>query len=328
MASDKKRNIKIAILVFLTFFLGIVSVAAYVKHQYNIGRQESLRLIDETKKNQQFSEVEFQADEIPDEYIHVLLVGIDTSDEGPARTDTIMIAQYHPKKGTAKLVSLMRDSYVEIPGYRNNKINSAFFFGGPELLRQTIKENFHIDLHYYSLVDFKGFERIVDIVAPDGIEVDIQRRMFYRSGKDLIDFQPGVHTLDGQEVLNYVRFRSDHENDFGRVRRQQEVLSILKDELLTLSGVSRLPRLVGAIEPYIHTNVTNRQMLDYGRSFFLNPVDEIQTLTIPVQDGYSDATFPHAGMVLELDLAKNRQALWDFLEIEKDDVNIEAEEEA
>lgn len=283
--------------------------------------------MDGTKKQEQFSEVEFQADEIPDDYIHVLLVGIDTEDEGPARTDTIMIAQYHPKKGSAKLVSLMRDSYVEIPGYRNNKINSAFFFGGPELLRQTIKDNFHIDLHYYALVDFKGFERIVDIIAPDGIEVDVERRMFYRSGKDIIDFQPGVHTFDGEQALNYVRFRSDHENDFGRVRRQQEILSILKDELLTVSGVSRLPRLLGGIEPYIHTNVTNRQMMDYGRSFFLNPVDEIETLTIPIQEGYTDATYSHAGMVLDLDIEKNRQALWDFLGVEKDDVNIEVVDE-
>lgn len=316
---NRRIKWKIGVLVALILILIAVSIAAYINHQYNLGKAESERLLDETNKQNQFSEVEFKSESIPDKYINVLLVGIDTADEGPARTDTIMIAQYHPKDGTARLVSLMRDNYVSIPGHRKNKINAAFFLGGPELLRQTIKENFEIDLHYYALVDFTGFERIVDIIAPKGIEVEVERRMFYRSGKDIIDFQPGIHTFDGEQALNYVRFRSDHENDFGRVRRQQELLMILKDKAVSISGVSKLPRLVGAIEPYIHTNVSNRQMLDYGRSFFLNPIDEVETLTIPIKDGYVDKTYSHAGMVLELDIEKNKQALWDFLELHDQD---------
>ncbi|WP_017726912.1 LCP family protein, partial [Halalkalibacterium ligniniphilum] len=247
-----------------------------------------------------------------EETLNVLLIGVDTEENEPARTDTIMVAQYSPKDGTAKLASIMRDSYVSIPGYQDNKINAAFFFGGPELLRQTIKENFDLDVHYYAMVNFDGFVSLVDAIAPNGIELDIKNRMYYQSSNTYIDFQPGVQTLDGQQALNYVRFRSDSNNDFGRVARQQEMLSLLKDELLSLSGLTRVPRLIGQIEPYIDTNITTGKVISLGRDFLLNPVEEIETLRIPIENGYVDRTYSHAGQVLELDFEKNRQAISAF----------------
>jgi polyisoprenyl-teichoic acid--peptidoglycan teichoic acid transferase len=317
--SGKKTTIKrkIFLLIFLTVILLTLSAVVYTSNQYEKARQESLRLIEESSGKQEVEEIEFHGEESVEDYIHVLLLGVDKEDHGRGRTDTIIVAQYQPKNGKAKLVSLMRDTYVAIPGYRNNKINTAYFLGGPELLRKTIKENFDIDIHYYALIDFTGFERVVDIAAPNGIEVDIQRRMYYSQGRDHIDFQPGLQNLDGKQALNYVRFRSDFENDFGRVRRQQEVLTILKDELLSISGVSRLPSLLGAIEPYIQTNIENRKFLNYGRSFFLNPVNDMKTMTIPVTDGFVDAHYSHAGAVLELDIGKNKKALHEFLELDK-----------
>ncbi|MCT8140409.1 LCP family protein [Anaerobacillus sp. CMMVII] len=299
------------------------SAFAYTNHQYEKARKESLRVIEENNGKQQGTEnIDFKGDHDIADHIHILLIGVDSEGDGPARTDTIIVAQYQPKNGKVKLISLMRDSYVSIPGYRDNKINTAFFFGGPELLRQTIKENFDIDIHYFASIDFNGFERVVDIISPDGIEVDIERRMFYQdvTGNVYINFEPGIQRLDGKEALNYVRFRSDRENDFGRVRRQQEILSKLKDELLTFSGVTRLPTLLGAVEPYITTNIQNKHFLDYGRSFFLNPIDQVETLTIPTQGSYIDSRYSHAGAVLELDMEINKKAIHEFLELNTLDV--------
>lgn len=316
---------KIIILTILIFILLGLSAAAYMAHQFEKAREESLRLIEESIGKQLEEDIEFHGNSEISDYIHVLLVGVDNEGGGRARTDTIMVAQYQPKNGKAKLISLMRDSYVSIPGYRNNKINTAFFLGGPELLRKTIKENFDIDIHYYALVDFNGFVRVVDIVSPKGVEVNIERRMFYEdsAGGLYINFQPGVQKLDGKQALQYVRFRNDRENDFGRVRRQQEVLSILKDDLLTLSGITRLPKLLGAIEPYITTNIQSNQFLDYGRNFFLNPIDSVETLTIPIQGAYIDSSYSHAGAVLELDMEKNKQAIHEFLQLDELIKNVE-----
>lgn len=317
---EKKTTIKrkVIILTFLILILLALSAFAYTSTQYERAREESLRLIEESNGKQDATEIEFHGDDELTDYVHVLLVGVDNEGAGPARTDTMMVAQYQPKNGKVKLISLMRDSYVSIPGYRNNKINTAFFLGGPELLRQTIKENFDIDIHYFASVDFNGFVRVVDIISPKGIEVDIERRMFYQDGAGdvYINFQPGIQRLDGKQALNYVRFRNDRENDFGRVRRQQEVLSILKDDLLSISGVTRLPKLLGAIEPYITTNIQNKQMLDYGRNFFLNPIDTVETLTIPIEGSFVDSRNSHAGAILELDMEKNKKAIHEFLELD------------
>ncbi len=323
----KKKNKRKLLITIGTFALLLMVSVAYGAFQYESARTDSVNKIGAAKEiPDQISDtslqkgLDFQTQAIENDYINVLLIGIDTEDGEKARTDTIIIAQYNPKKGTAKLASIMRDTYVSIPGYRDNKINASFFLGGPELLRKTIKENFDIDLHYYAMVNFDGFVQVVDVVAPNGIDVEIDRRMFYDdgTGKTYIDFKPGHHTLNGEQALNYVRFRSDHENDFGRVRRQQEMVTLLKDELLTVTGITRLPRLLGTITPYIDTNITTSKILSLGKDFFLNPVKDVETLTLPIPDGYQDKRIAHAGAVLKLDMEKNKQALHEFFEIEDD----------
>ncbi|OIJ18485.1 transcriptional regulator [Anaerobacillus alkalidiazotrophicus] len=313
---SKKKPIYITLSILIIL---AISTVVYSTYQFEHARKQSLKLIEGNNNQHEFEAIEFNAskDEFK-ELIRVLLLGVDKEEDGAARSDTIMVAQYQPRQGKIKLISIMRDTYVTIPGYRNNKINTAFFLGGPELLRKTIKDNFDIDIHYYAMIDFDGFQRVVDIISPDGIEIDIKRRMYYSKGRDHIDFQPGLQRLDGQQALNYVRFRSDHENDFGRVRRQQEVLTILKDELLTFSGITRLPKLLGSIEPYIQTNIQNKQILDYGTNFFLKPIEKVETITIPVKGSFVDARYNHAGAVLEVDIEKNKQVIKEFLELDQE----------
>ncbi len=141
-----------------------------------------------------------------------------------------------------KLVSIMRDTYVDIPDHGKHKINAAFAFGGPELVRKTIKQNFDIDIQYYAIVDFTGFSKIVDVIAPDGIEVDIPYAMSHGIGMTL---QPGNQFLNGDQLLGYVRFRHDIQSDFGRVERQQEALSKLKEQAVSIHSLLNLPKLLG-----------------------------------------------------------------------------------
>lgn len=87
-----------------------------------------------------------------------------------------MVIHYNKKQKQPKLISIMRDSYVDIPGYDKQKVNAAYAYGGPELVRKTLKESFDLDINYYAVIDFKGFAKIVDAVAPDGIEVDVPKK--------------------------------------------------------------------------------------------------------------------------------------------------------
>jgi polyisoprenyl-teichoic acid--peptidoglycan teichoic acid transferase len=248
--------------------------------------------------------------------VNILIVGIDSRGNEQSRSDAIMIAQYNPKNKRAKLVSIMRDSYVEIPNYSKqfHKINTAYYLGGPELLRQTIKKNFGIDVEHFVAIDFKGFVKVVDLVAPHGIEVNVKDAIIKDMGLNL---QPGVQRLHGKDLLAYARFRHDGESDFGRVKRQQEVLTSLKDEFVhrlgSVDGVFKLPSVGEELLGYVDTDMSMKSLISLGGNLLLNQVEHIDTMRIPLNSAYKNAKSSHAGSILELDFLKNKEALKEFL---------------
>ena len=251
--------------------------------------------------------------------INVLLLGSDSRGDEDARADTLMIAHYNQTSHQMKLVSIMRDTYVDIPDHGYHKINAAFSIGGPELVRKTIKENFDVDIHSYAIVDFTGFPKIVDVIAPDGIEVDIPYAMSHGIGMTL---QPGKQVLNGEQLLGYVRFRHDIQSDYGRVERQQEALSKLKEQAVSIHSIMNLPKLLGVVEPYINTNVDSRTILTIGKGLLIGKSEKIETLRIPVEKSFEEKRVA-AGEVLSIDFEKNKQALQQFLSTEEDTTTTE-----
>ncbi len=301
----KQRKKKRMRRFFLFCSVVLIALAGYVFYQYQQGLAEA---DGDFQKDGQF---EFNGKSANLDTMNVLLLGIDSRGEEHSRADTIMIAHYDKDNNQPKIVSLMRDSYVDIPGYGKNKINAAYAFGGPELLRKTIKENFGIDVNYYAVVDFKGFSKVVDTIAPNGIEVDINQRMSHGIGMTL---EPGKQTLHGEELLGYVRFRHDSQSDFGRVQRQQEVLGKLTEEALSLQTIAKAPKLWGIIDPYVDTNVPPKTFVSIGKDFLLGSSNELDSLRIPVDGAFINERVSGAGAVLRLDLEKNRQEIQTFLD--------------
>ncbi|WP_175991423.1 LCP family protein [Bacillus sp. Marseille-Q1617] len=299
----KKRKKKRGRKIILVLLLIILSLLGYSAFQFYNGYQMA-------DGEQNMKEYKFNGVKDENGKINVLLLGVDSRGEEKSRTDTMMLAQVDPKTNETKLVSFMRDIYVEIPGYQNYKLNTAFYLGGPELLRKTIKHNFDIDIQYYMMVDFKGFEQSVDILAPEGIEMDVEKAMSENIG---VSLQPGVQKLNGKELLGYARFRQDAEGDFGRVERQQKVITALKGEVLTIDGVTKLPKLAGSIQPYIQTNMSMLDQISLVKDVLLSNSDEIDKLTIPVEGSYGFGNYEGVGSVIELDFEENIQALKDFL---------------
>lgn len=149
-------------------------------------------------------------------------------DSGGARTDSILVL--HTGSGESTLLSIPRDSYVEIPGHGMNKINAAFSIGGPELLTQTIEHNTGLELEGYMEIGFGGFAHVVDAV--DGVRICVKNDM--HDEKAHLDLEKGCQVLDGKDALGYVRARySDPEGDLGRARRQREFLGALSSEMMT-----------------------------------------------------------------------------------------------
>lgn len=300
----KKRRIWVGLLVFFLLVGG--GIALYWYTEFNAGQSLAGETPDDGEDDI------FDAPEPRYGEINILLLGSDKrpkDDEG--RSDSLMIAHYNQDTKELKTVSVMRDIYVDIPGYGKHKMNAAYSLGGPELVRQTIKENFGLDVHYYAEVNFDGFPKVVDVLAPDGIEVDIPYRMSHGINMTL---EPGVQRLHGQELLGYVRFRHDSKSDFGRVERQQEALAKLKQEAVSLHSLLSLPKLLGMADSYVKTNLDKRTMLSIGKGILDNKDAGIESLRIPLDNSYEDIRVDGAGLVLDIDLEENKQALNDFLE--------------
>ena len=144
-----------------------------------------------------------------------------TGSTGGQRTDTIMLV-YVPLTGKPALISVPRDSYVDVPSNGKNRINAAYAFGGPELLVQTVEQNTGLRIDGYLEIGFGGFANVVD--ALDGIRMCLPNAIKDRDSH--IDLPKGCQTLSGTEALGYVRMRkADPRGDFGRVERQREMLA-------------------------------------------------------------------------------------------------------
>ncbi|MED4351925.1 LCP family protein [Schinkia azotoformans] len=292
--------------IFLLAAILVIAIAAYSIYQYNQGLSIAS---DGQFKDDGTMFDSFEGPEPEFGEINILLIGSDTRGEENGQSDTLMIAHYNQKSHRLKIASIMRDTYVDIPDYGKHKINAAFAIGGPELVRKTIKQNFDIDVNYYAVVDFEGFPKIVDIVAPNGIEVDIPYEMSYGIEMTL---HPGKQILHGNELLGYVRFRHDRLSDFGRVERQQEVLSKIKEQATTIHSLVNLPKILGVADPYIDTSVDASTILAIGKGLIAGKYQPVETIRIPINDSYVNDRVK-VGAVLKIDFNKNKQALTDFL---------------
>lgn len=298
----KKKKWKIIVLILLLLIAGTIAYS-YVQFKQGISQSKEKAEVDTL-------EYEFNGDKDAYGGTSVLLLGSDARGNEKSRADTIMIAQYHPDYGTYKLISIMRDTYVDIPGHGKGKINAAFALGGPELLRQTIKENFDIDSQYYSIIDFEGFVHLIDEAFPKGVEIEVEKAMSAYIG---VTLEPGLQRLDGEHLLGYVRFRHDAVGDFGRVERQQKTMKVLADQFMSLQSVAKLPKLVGVMTPFVNTNMAAKDILYIGKDFISAKNREIETLRIPIDGSYHDERISGVGSVLALDFEKNKQAIHDFL---------------
>jgi LCP family protein required for cell wall assembly len=295
--------------ILLVCLLLISAVAGYAYFQFKQGVNQSLKKIN--NDNKQANEIytfEGKKDQYGD--TNILLLGSDARGKEKARADTIMIAHYNEDKGTFKLTSIMRDSYVEIPGHGKHKINSAFARGGPELMRKTIKQNFDIDLQYYAIVDFEGFVQLIDEAFPNGVEINVEKKM---EKNIYMTLEPGLQRLNGTQMLGYVRFRHDAIGDFGRVERQQKAVKAIREQLSGFQTITKLPKLIGVLSPYVNTNIDPADALFMGKDFLSSSRGTMTTLRIPVDNSFTEPRIQGEGAVLDIDVEKNKEALHQFI---------------
>ena len=209
----------------------------------------------------------------------VLIVGCDMRPgETVARTDTIMLGFVNWDRGEISILSIPRDSYVQIPGTSTKtKINAAFYSGGIERTRETVEYLTGIAIDHYIIVDFQGFRDTVDALG--GVEVDVDVRMYKPS--ENIDIQPGLQVLNGYDALGYCRYRGYENADLGRIEHQQNFMLALKDELLQLSTIMKIPDLVSIAIANITTDISFSDAVVMATNGFDLDLDNIKMYTLP-----------------------------------------------
>jgi polyisoprenyl-teichoic acid--peptidoglycan teichoic acid transferase len=223
------------------------------------------------------------------ERVNILLLGGDsrgmTKNEIP-RSDSIMVASIDPVTKKAYLFSILRDTYVKIPGHGEDRINTAVATGGPKLAMKTVSDLLGIPIQYYVYTDFKGFIALVDALG--GIELDVEKDMKYRDKEDGpeydIDLKKGVQQLDGKKALQYVRFRHDALSDFSRTERQRKFLQAVATKMQSTSSLIRLPKILSSIDPYIETNLSTMDMIKLGSLGYEAKTEGMISQQIPPQE--------------------------------------------
>ncbi|MBR6772236.1 MAG: LCP family protein [Clostridia bacterium] len=238
-----------------------------------------------------------------DELLNIMLVGQDRRPgEVRTRSDVMMLCSINPKTGEVSLVSFLRDLYVQIPGYSDNRLNQAYFFGGFPLLYDAMNQNFGITIDGGFEVDFEGFVGVVDTLG--GVDIELTAAEANYLGGGLV---AGVNHLSGEQALAYSRIRA-LDNDWGRTSRQRTVMEAILNKFRN-SDLSTVVSLVNEVLPMLTTDMSNADILSLAK--VLVPVAknmEINTYSVPASDCYSFANI--RGMeVLLPDLPRIRNYL-------------------
>ncbi len=251
--------------------------------------------------------------------MNVLLLGsdtrIDTTDNGYGLSDAMMIVSVSKITHRVVATSLLRDIYIPIPGYWTERLNAAYTFGGPDLLIETISQNFGIQIDRWACVNFYAFIDVVNILGGLDLEVTnsdlstmnfVIREINRWNGSPVNDntvSETGLQHLNGIQCLGYVRNRDIAGSDFGRTNRQREVLGMLFD-LAKAMSIGQINNLLNVVLPNVSTNFTKTEIMQMIPTIFAIKDYEWYQWAIPMDGTWSSGTIPGKS-VLEVDFEAN-----------------------
>ncbi|WP_448376539.1 LCP family protein [Fervidobacterium sp.] len=255
----------------------------------------------------------------------IALFGVDAHEDGEnSRSDTIMLLFIDHNEKTIKLVSIMRDTYIEVPGFGKRKINSAYQLGGPKLALTTININFKLPLTKYITIDFAAFEKVVDALG--GVEVEIKPYELENFNNILWNLKkvlggdvkeissPGVHHLNGRQALAYSRIRQVGNGDYERVQRQQKIFEQIFEKTKRAPIGVKLT-VIDAILPYIETNMKKSEIISLASKNYAGY--SLERMRLPIEGSYQETYATIDGLrqwIFDVNLDMNTQSLHKFIE--------------
>lgn len=285
--SKGKKIFLIILTVIVVLIITVVGVGAKFYNDLSSAFDKTYETVDRSGKLDNHREN--PVDLTKQESVSILLMGIDTGDLGrveQGRSDTIMVATISPEDQQTTVVSIARDTYVDIVGRgTQDKINHAYAFGGAAMSMDTVQKYLDIPIDHYVSINMKGLKQLVDAVG--GVEVN-NDLTFSQDGHD---FVIGKINLDGDAALAYSRMRYEDPNgDYGRQERQRKIVEGIAKKAMSIDGVSKYQSILGAVESNMKTDMSFSEMktiaLNYRDAFGTIKQDQLKGEGF-MQDGVS-----------------------------------------
>lgn len=312
--SRKKKNwsttkkVVLSLVMVLVILIGtVLGFYKHIKNKIYVKKEPSI-----SNNDSEFKEVEG--------ITNVLLIGVDARylDE-PCRSDSMIIATLDNNNKKVKLTSLFRDTLVDIPGHGEAKLNAAYMLGGPELLMKTVKETYNVSIDKYIIINFWGFETIVDYIG--GIEVDVKDYQLEElnkyigestGGNDCPVEKAGIQTLNGKQALSYARIRYNVGDEYERTDRQREVIFKVIEKLQNTKP-SKYLGIMNTMLEYIKTNIDPLEALNMAYTIYKFPSLDVEQLQIPLVALSETRNYKELASVFLMDRLQNASILYNFI---------------
>lgn len=302
------KKVVLSLIMVLVILIGtVLGFYKHIKNKIYVKKEPSI-----SNNDSEFKEVEG--------ITNVLLIGVDARDlDEPCRSDSMIIATLDNNNKKVKLTSLFRDTLVDIPGHGEAKLNSAYMLGGPELLMKTVKETYNVSIDKYIIINFWGFETIVDYIG--GIEVDVKDYQLEElnkyigestGGNDCPVEKTGIQTLNGKQALSYARIRYNVGDEYERTDRQREVIFKVIEKLQNTKP-SKYLGIMNTMLEYIKTNIDPLEALNMAYTIYKLPSLDVEQLQIPLVALSETRNYKELGSVFLMDRLQNASILYNFI---------------
>lgn len=302
------KKVVLSLVMVLVILIGtVLGFYKHIKNKIYVKKEPSI-----SNNDSEFKEVEG--------ITNVLLIGVDARDlDEPCRSDSMIIATLDNNNKKVKLTSLFRDTLVDIPGHGEAKLNAAYMLGGPELLMKTVKETYNVSIDKYIIINFWGFETIVDYIG--GIEVDVKDYQLEElnkyigestGGNDCPVEKTGIQTLNGKQALSYARIRYNVGDEYERTDRQREVIFKVIEKLQNTKP-SKYLGVMNTMLEYIKTNIDPLEALNMAYTIYKLPSLDVEQLQIPLVALSETRNYKELGSVFLMDRLQNASILYNFI---------------
>ncbi|WP_194191055.1 LCP family protein [Clostridium chrysemydis] len=298
-----RNNSKLKIIILIT--IAIIALTIGGGFFYINSKLNKVEKVEINKDNLSIDQ-SIENDKEKSKIKNIALFGIDAPQGKVGRSDSVMVLTIDEKNKKLKLTSIMRDSYVNIPGHGDDKLTHAYAFGGPELAIKTLNENYKLNIKDFMAVNFTSMPEIIDKLG--GVEIDITKEeISHISGVT----HPGKQNLNGEEALAYSRIRHATGGDYQRTNRQRTVLDAIFNKVKNIS-ITEIPGFIDSFLPYVKTNMSSSELIGLATDVIPLMSNGLESARFPL-NGYCEGKIINKVWYLVFDRKTTLKQIQDYI---------------